>query len=93
LTLERDADEVHFVHATFLILALAHWCRGDTFGSGANTFDIEFVTIGNPGNPGDSTVYPNSAGSVPYTYRIGKYEISEDQPQGGFKPTAIESWP
>jgi hypothetical protein len=29
--------------------------RADTFCSGANTFDIEFVTIGNPGNPADSS--------------------------------------
>jgi hypothetical protein len=49
----------------------------DTFGSGANQFDIEFVRIGNPGNPADTTGNPNPAGSVPYRYRIGKYEISE----------------
>ena len=51
--------------------------RGDVFGSGANSFEIEFVTIGNPGNPPDITGKPKSAGSVPYAYRIGKYEISE----------------
>ncbi len=50
---------------------------GDTFGSGANTFDIEFVTIDNPGNAADTTGSPNLAGSVPYTYRMGKFEISE----------------
>ena len=50
----------------------------DTFGSGANSFDIEFVTIGNPGNPADVTGVPNPAGSVTYDYRIGKYEIPED---------------
>jgi hypothetical protein len=49
--------------------------RGDVFGSGANSFEIEFVTIGNPGNPPDAN--PNPAGAVPYEYRIGKYEISE----------------
>jgi hypothetical protein len=47
----------------------------DTFGSGANSFDIPFVTIGNPGNPPDAN--PNPAGAVPYSYRIGTYEISE----------------
>jgi hypothetical protein len=51
--------------------------HADTFGSGANTFDIEFVTIGNPGNPADTTGDPNPAGSVPYRYRMGKFEISE----------------
>lgn len=56
----------------------------DSFGTGANTFDIEFVTIGNPGNP-DDDVSTTSAfggadfvGSVDYLYRIGKFEISED---------------
>ena len=50
----------------------------DTFGSGANSFDIEFVTIGDPGNAADTTGAPNLAGSVAYTYRISKFEISED---------------
>ena len=47
----------------------------DTFGSGANQFTIDFVTIGNPGNPPDDD--PNPAGAVDYTYRMGKYEVSE----------------
>src|SRR3954452_9182524 len=47
----------------------------DTFGSGANSFNIDFVTIGNPGNAPDAN--PNPAGAVDYTYRIGKYEVSE----------------
>ena len=60
-----------------IIFALSNCVRADTFGTGVNTFDIEFVTIGNPGNPVDTTGSPNPAGSVPYLYRIGKYEISE----------------
>jgi formylglycine-generating enzyme required for sulfatase activity len=59
--------------------------RADTFGSGANSFEIEFVRIGNPGNPPDDVTRPPTffpyrvrrAGAVPYPYRIGKYEISE----------------
>jgi formylglycine-generating enzyme required for sulfatase activity len=47
----------------------------DNFGSGANSFSIDFVTIGNPGNPPDAN--PNPAGAVAYEYRIAKYEISE----------------
>jgi hypothetical protein len=47
----------------------------DLFGSGDNSFNIEFVRIGDPGNPPDEN--PNPAGAVPYEYRIGKYEISE----------------
>jgi formylglycine-generating enzyme len=54
---------------------LLNQATADSFGSGANSFDVEFVTIGNPGNPPDAN--PNPAGAVPYSYRIGKYEISE----------------
>jgi len=50
----------------------------DSFGSGANTFDIDFVTIGNPGNFDDTTGSPNPVGQVDTTYRIGQFEISED---------------
>jgi hypothetical protein len=57
-------------------LAFVSPAHADIFGSGANSFEIEFVTIGNPGNPPDAN--PNPAGAVPYEYRIGKYEISEE---------------
>ncbi|MDZ4659609.1 MAG: SUMF1/EgtB/PvdO family nonheme iron enzyme [Bythopirellula sp.] len=49
----------------------------DIFGSGLNTFDIDFVSIRNPGNAADTTGAPNPVGSVTYSYRMGKYEISE----------------
>jgi hypothetical protein len=49
----------------------------DSFGSGANTFNIDFVSIGNPGNAADTTGSPNPAGSVAQVYRIGQFEISE----------------
>lgn len=61
-----------------VILSLLHQsAAADTFGSGANSFDIEFVRIGNPNNAADTTGSPNPAGSVSYTYRMGKFEISE----------------
>ncbi len=66
---------------TALGIALCLSCPAvlaDVFGSGANSFSIDFVSIGNPGNPSDTTGDPNPAGSVGYTYRIGKYEIPED---------------
>jgi len=49
-----------------------------TFGSGANTFSMDFVEIGNPGNAADTTGDPNPAGSVAYTYNLGKHEVSRD---------------
>jgi hypothetical protein len=48
--------------------------QADTFGSGANTFDIDFVTIGNSGNADDDTGF----GGVGYTYRMGVNEVSRD---------------
>ena len=46
---------------------------------------MDFVTIGNPGNPGDTrTDFPDSAdpygcGAVGYTYQLGQYEITNGQ--------------
>jgi formylglycine-generating enzyme len=69
--------------AVFLLSAagqpLSSEIFADSFGNGANSFDIEFATIGNPGNPPDMTGFPRPAGSVSYAYRIGKYEISEQK--------------
>ncbi len=67
------------IQFSLVVLLLANsfiFARADTFGSGENTFEIEFVTIGDPGNPADES--PNPAGAVDYEYRIGKYEIPED---------------
>ena len=43
--------------------------------------NIDFVTIGNPGNPGDTKVQadPCGCGAVSYNYRIGKYEVTNAQ--------------
>ena len=45
-----------------------------TFGTSGNEFTIDFVNIGNAGNAADTTTY----GAVPYEYRMGKYEISQN---------------
>jgi len=47
-----------------------------TFGSGANQFDIEFVSIGALGNPSGTIAVGRLAGSVGYSYSMGKHEIS-----------------
>ena len=43
--------------------------------------DIDFVTIGNPGNPGDTRAEanPTGCGAVGYEYKIGKYEVTNTQ--------------
>ena len=51
---------MRYVFATCCLLAVAAQCQAGvvTFGSGVNQFNIEFVTIGNPGNA------PDTAGSL-----------------------------
>jgi len=44
--------------------ALMATARADVFGSGENAFNIEFVTIGDPGNLADTTGDPNPASGV-----------------------------
>lgn len=77
------------------------------FGSGANAFSMEFVTIGSPGNAADISGSPNPAGAVGYGFQIGKYEVSEDMiakanalgglgitmdSRGSAKPATSVSW-
>jgi formylglycine-generating enzyme required for sulfatase activity len=66
------------LQASLLLSAYAQTTtRG--FGNGANQFTMDFVTIGNPNNPADTTGTPNPVGSVAYTYNLGKYEVSRGQ--------------
>jgi formylglycine-generating enzyme required for sulfatase activity len=48
--------------------------QADTFGTNGNEFTIDFVSVGNTGNAADTTSY----GAVPYEYRVGTYEITQD---------------
>ena len=58
----------------------------ESFGSGDDAFSIEFVTIDDPGNPGDPLGAPMpEMGSVPYSFRISKYEISNAQVEKAVK--------
>lgn len=68
---------VGFIVLTFVTLYTPR-ATADTFGNGADQFDIEFVAIGNPNNSDDTTGVPNPAGKVEYSYRMGKFEVSED---------------
>jgi len=83
---------IRSVTAAVLLLAagvfLDAQARGDTFGSGANQFDMDFVPIGNPGNPADTTGAPNPAGAVPYGYRMGTYEVSRGMIEKANAPVA-----
>ena len=71
---------MRYVFAACCLLAGSAQCQAAvvSFGTGANQFNMEFVTIGNPGNAPDTTGIPNPAGAVGYTYGIGKFEVSHD---------------
>ena len=66
--------------ATVASMAAPSFAGTITFGSGGNTFAMEFVTIGNPGNAADTdpSARPVSTtlGRVDRTYDIGKFEVS-----------------
>jgi formylglycine-generating enzyme required for sulfatase activity len=63
------------------LLAIANISWADTFGSGVNQFTIDFVTIS--GNTNPASGIPAGSGftftGVTNDYRIGKYEINNDQ--------------
>ena len=53
----------------------------DSITHGSTTINMDFVTVGDPGNTGHR-INPYDGGrygAVGYTYRIGKYEVSENQ--------------
>jgi formylglycine-generating enzyme required for sulfatase activity len=62
--------------AALAVSAQAQTITTTTFGSGADQFQMDFVTIGNPGNVADTTGSPIPAGRVNFVYNIGKYEVS-----------------
>lgn len=52
---------------------------GLVVASSANAANIEFVTVGNPGNTPDTRSNGFSIGAVDHVYRIGKYEVTAGQ--------------
>lgn len=68
--------------------------NADTFGSGESAFEIEFVTIGAPGNPSEGfPSFLSPSGSVDYVYRMGKYEISTEMVMKANAQSAIDGAP
>ena len=58
--------------ASMLVLA-PDGAMADTFGTGANQFTIDFVPISGATNP------TSGYGIVNHAYRMGTYEITNDQ--------------
>jgi len=54
--------------------------RADSFGTGENQFTIDFVSISGSSNPTDEQAGDfGGHGIVEYDYRMGVYEITNDQ--------------
>ncbi len=62
-----------------LTLSTATALRADVFGSGTNEFTLEFVTVGDPGNPADRGTTGSffaQSGAVTNPFRMGTFEVS-----------------
>jgi len=72
----KPSPAITIVAALFAAFTLSTQpsAQADTFGTGGNEFTIDFVSIGNAGNAADTTSY----GAVPYQYRVGTYEITQN---------------
>jgi len=94
-----------FVAVLFAVITinLQPSAQADTFGTSGNEFTIDFVNIGNLDNAADTTTY----GAVPYEYRAGVNEISQNDitkatasgmanvtagPWSGNQPAATINW-
>jgi formylglycine-generating enzyme len=60
--------------------------RAETITHGGTTINMDFVAVGNPGNPGELSGHSvggegpdRICGAVGYVYRIGTYEVTADQ--------------
>ena len=69
-----------------VVALLAVGVHADTFttnnptGTGEHSFSIDFVTVGDAGNPGTSVYYASGTyGAVAYDYRIAKTEMTVGQ--------------
>lgn len=65
--------------AAMLLFASSVHGQIANFGAGENSFDLEFVTIGNAGNSPDTRPAgetPRSIGGVDYVYEMAKFEFT-----------------
>ena len=60
------------------VMAAAVAARADVFNMPPGQTSLQFVTVGNPGNAADPAT-GSLYGSVPYTYNIGKYDVTVGQ--------------
>jgi formylglycine-generating enzyme len=61
------------------VLSSSASAQAETITHGGTTINMDFVHIGNPGNPVDTRYAGQSLGAVGYAYRIGTFEVTADQ--------------
>jgi formylglycine-generating enzyme required for sulfatase activity len=65
------------------VILLSASVQADVFKMPDGQTSLQFVPVGDPGNPADTTVmWPDNTtgyGSVPYTYQMGKYDVTVGQ--------------
>jgi len=69
---------LRIVLACLPTISFAQTITTQTFGTGANAFTMDFVTIGNPGNGPDTFPDQLQRGRVDYIYNLAKYEVSRN---------------
>ncbi len=60
------------------VAVMASGVLAEVITHGSHSVEIDFVSVGQPGNSGDSFA-AGSPGGVDYEYRIGKFEVTADQ--------------
>ena len=68
--------------SVFVVTAFVSFATADSFGSGDNQFTIDFVLISGETNPTEAQTTAGGLdgfGIVEYDYRMGVYEITNDQ--------------
>jgi formylglycine-generating enzyme len=69
--------------AAIAALPVVGLARADVFHMPPGQTNVQLVTIGNPGNAGDTRVMMEDGtsgyGAVPYVYQMGKYEVTNAQ--------------
>ena len=71
---KRKMKKIRVLIVLVCVMAAANFASADTIRG----INIDFVTIGNPGN-GTDPATGNLYGAVGYNYRIGKYEVTNAQ--------------
>ena len=60
------------------------------FGIPGSEFLLEFVSVGNPGNGAHTLGSSAELGAVPYSFEMGKFEVSEDMIQQANAASAVD---